>query len=167
MKLLLEMGADVNNRNRQGVPNLVHACATSEENEEFCIDLIRAGADVRLVDEVKRRRFAFVRSFIAFSKLFRKRNERRCTTRVSRATPKSFANFSERKPIRTPWTVKNRRRCTKRRKADTSRRSKFSPVSERNSTFTTLWKTIRSITARRRTPERPFASWANEVAIRR
>ena len=54
LKLLIEMGADVNNRNRQGVPNLVHACATSEENEEFCIDLIRAGADVRLVDEVKR-----------------------------------------------------------------------------------------------------------------
>lgn len=46
------MGADVNNRQRNGVPNLVHACSKSEEQEEFCIDLIKAGADVRLIDEV-------------------------------------------------------------------------------------------------------------------
>ena len=52
LKVLLEMGADVNNRSRSGVPNLVHACLNSKEQEEFCIDLIRAGADVRLVDEV-------------------------------------------------------------------------------------------------------------------
>ena len=47
------MGADVNNRTRNGVPNLVHACLNSEEQEDFCIDLIKAGADVRLIDEVK------------------------------------------------------------------------------------------------------------------
>lgn len=46
------MGADVNNRARDGVPNLVHACLNSKENEDFCIELIRAGADVRLLDEV-------------------------------------------------------------------------------------------------------------------
>jgi hypothetical protein len=48
------MGANVNNRARSGIPNLVHACSNSEELEEFCIDLIKAGADVRLVDEVKK-----------------------------------------------------------------------------------------------------------------
>ncbi len=47
------MGADVNNRARNGIPNLIHACLNSEENEDFCIDLIKAGADVLLVDEVK------------------------------------------------------------------------------------------------------------------
>jgi hypothetical protein len=47
------MGADVNNRARNGIPNLVYACSKSEEQEDFCIDLIKAGADVRLVDEVK------------------------------------------------------------------------------------------------------------------
>ena len=47
------MGANVNNRARNGVPNLVYACSNSEEQEDFCIDLIRAGADVQLVDEVK------------------------------------------------------------------------------------------------------------------
>lgn len=47
------MGADVNNRQRNGVPNLVHACLNSEEQEDCCIDLIRAGADVQLIDEVK------------------------------------------------------------------------------------------------------------------
>ncbi|CAF0882998.1 unnamed protein product [Adineta ricciae] len=55
LKVLLEMGADVNNRSRSGVPNLVHACLNSKEQEEFCIDLIRAGADVRLVDETTNR----------------------------------------------------------------------------------------------------------------
>jgi hypothetical protein len=47
------MGADVNNRARNGIPNLVHACTKSEEQEDFCIDLIKAGADVQLVDEVR------------------------------------------------------------------------------------------------------------------
>lgn len=47
------MGADVNSRTRDGVPNLIHACKNSEENEDFCIDLIRAGANVQLIDEVK------------------------------------------------------------------------------------------------------------------
>jgi len=47
------MGADVNNRARNGIPNLIHACLNSEENEDFCIDLIKAGADVLLIDEVK------------------------------------------------------------------------------------------------------------------
>jgi ankyrin repeat protein len=49
------MGADVNNRARNGIPNLVHACSHSEEQEDFCIDLIRAGADVRLIDEKTKR----------------------------------------------------------------------------------------------------------------
>jgi len=53
LKIILEMGADVNNRTRNGVPNLVHACLKSDEQEDFCIDLIKAGADVNLVDEVK------------------------------------------------------------------------------------------------------------------
>jgi len=47
------MGADVNNRAKNGIPNLVHACSNSEEQEDFCINLIKAGANVRLVDEVK------------------------------------------------------------------------------------------------------------------
>jgi len=55
------MGADVNNRARDGVPNLVHACLKSKEQEDFCIDLIRAGADVRLMDEVKAIKFRFFR----------------------------------------------------------------------------------------------------------
>jgi hypothetical protein len=50
------MGADVNNRARNGIPNLVHACSKSEEQEDFCIDLIKSGADVKLVDEVKPRK---------------------------------------------------------------------------------------------------------------
>jgi hypothetical protein len=50
------MGADVNNRARNGIPNLVHACSKSEEQEDFCIDLIKSGADVNLVDEVKPRK---------------------------------------------------------------------------------------------------------------
>ncbi len=53
------MGADVNNRARDGVPNLVHACLKSKEQEDFCIDLIKAGADVRLTDEVKTIKFLF------------------------------------------------------------------------------------------------------------
>lgn len=53
LKVLLEMGGDVNNRARNGVPNLVYACSKSEEQEDFCIELIKAGADVHLVDEVK------------------------------------------------------------------------------------------------------------------
>ncbi|CAF1125757.1 unnamed protein product [Adineta steineri] len=55
LKVLLEMGADVNNRARNGVPNLVHACANSKEHEDFCIDLIKAGADVRLIEETTKR----------------------------------------------------------------------------------------------------------------
>jgi hypothetical protein len=47
------MKANVNNRVRTGVPNLVHVCANSKEQEEFCVDLIQAGADVRLIDRVK------------------------------------------------------------------------------------------------------------------
>lgn len=54
LKMLLEMGANVNNRARNGIPNLVHACNNSEEQEEFCLALIHAGADVRLLDEVRR-----------------------------------------------------------------------------------------------------------------
>jgi hypothetical protein len=50
------MGADVNNRARNGIPNLVHACLKSDEQEDFCIDLIKAGANVALVDEVKPRK---------------------------------------------------------------------------------------------------------------
>ena len=53
LKALLAMGANVNSRTRAGVPNLVHACQNSEENEEYCLALIEAGADVRLIDEVK------------------------------------------------------------------------------------------------------------------
>ena len=48
------MGANVNNRTRNGVPNLVYVCANSKEQEDFCIDLIQAGADVRLIDQVRK-----------------------------------------------------------------------------------------------------------------
>jgi ankyrin repeat protein len=53
LKMLLEMRANVNNRTKRGVPNLVHICANSNEQEDCCIDLIRAGADARLIDKVK------------------------------------------------------------------------------------------------------------------
>ncbi|CAF1380014.1 unnamed protein product [Rotaria sordida] len=55
LKILIEMGADVNNRARNGIPNLVHACLKSDEQEDFCIDLIRAGANVQLIDEKTKR----------------------------------------------------------------------------------------------------------------
>jgi ankyrin repeat protein len=47
------MGADVNSRARDGSTNLMHACLSSDTQEDFCLALIRAGADVRLADEVK------------------------------------------------------------------------------------------------------------------
>ena len=55
LKLLLEMGANVNNRTHNGMPNLVHACLKSVEHEDFCLSLIKAGADVRLIDETSKR----------------------------------------------------------------------------------------------------------------
>lgn len=158
------MGADVNNRNRQGVPNLVHACSSSEENEEFCIDLIRAGADVRLVDEVKQ----IVSSFSSIRlESFRKRNERRCTTRVCRAMPKWFENFYEPKPIQMLWIVKNRHQFTKQRKVDILKSFKFYPVSVPNSMFTMCWKIIRFIMRHRPALEQRFDFWVNEVRRRR
>ena len=79
LRMLLEMGADVNNRSRTGVPNLVHACMNSKEQEEFCIDLIRAGADVRLVDEVRTRVHSFP---LRNENVRRRQNERLCTKRA-------------------------------------------------------------------------------------
>lgn len=51
-KMLLEMGANVNNQTKSGLPNLVYVCEESFDNEEYCMGLIRKGADVHLVDEV-------------------------------------------------------------------------------------------------------------------
>ncbi|CAF2773868.1 unnamed protein product [Rotaria sp. Silwood2] len=55
LKILLEMGANVNNRTHNGVPNLVYICNDSIESEDFCMALIRAGADVQLIDEKTQR----------------------------------------------------------------------------------------------------------------
>ncbi|CAF1196472.1 unnamed protein product [Rotaria sordida] len=55
LKMLLEMGANVNNRTQNGVPNLVHVCNDSVEYEDFCMTLIQAGADVQLIDEKTQR----------------------------------------------------------------------------------------------------------------
>ncbi|CAF0922340.1 unnamed protein product [Rotaria sp. Silwood1] len=55
LKILLEMGANVNNRTQNSVPNLVHICNDSVEYEDFCMALILAGADVQLIDEKTKR----------------------------------------------------------------------------------------------------------------
>ncbi|CAF1023931.1 unnamed protein product [Didymodactylos carnosus] len=55
LKLVLEMGGEVNNRSRDGLPNLVYVCSESVEKEEFCLNLIQHGADVKLVDEKTKR----------------------------------------------------------------------------------------------------------------
>ena len=61
------MGANINNQDKNGVPTLVHVCEESNENEDFCMELIRKGADVRLTDEVKEMNTQFfVKDFLLF-----------------------------------------------------------------------------------------------------
>jgi hypothetical protein len=88
------MGADVNNRARDGVPNLVHACLKSKEQEDFCIDLIRAGADVRLTDEVKAIKFLFFRySIKRVSYFYRQQNVQLCIMLVYLEVQMLYENF--------------------------------------------------------------------------
>ncbi|CAF2149794.1 unnamed protein product [Rotaria magnacalcarata] len=54
-KKLLDMGANVNNQDKNGVPTLVHVCEESDKNEDVCMELIRRGANVRLADESTKR----------------------------------------------------------------------------------------------------------------
>lgn len=121
LKLLLTMGANVNSRTRAGVPNLVHACQNSEENEEFCLALIEAGADVHLVDEVICFILFCLTFIIALLFLFkysikRKQNEQLFTMLVSREMQKLFVRCYALKLIPTSPTVNYQHQHTKQQK---------------------------------------------------
>lgn len=46
LEIVLSNEPDVNNKSKEGVPVLVFACETAKENEDLCMMLIEAGADV-------------------------------------------------------------------------------------------------------------------------
>ena len=51
-KLIVENEADVNNCSRQGLPALVAACETANENEQLCLMMLERGADPNSKDQV-------------------------------------------------------------------------------------------------------------------
>ncbi|KAF6028163.1 ANKEF1 [Bugula neritina] len=52
LELALQYGADVNNKAKDGKPVFVEACEQANENEQFCMTLLRRGAEANSVYEV-------------------------------------------------------------------------------------------------------------------
>ena len=50
--IALEHGANTNNVTRQGTPILVFACETAADNEDFCLELLKMGANPLITDLV-------------------------------------------------------------------------------------------------------------------
>ena len=53
LKLALKFGADVNNKAKDGKPVLIEACEKANENEEFCLTLLKEGAEANSTLEIK------------------------------------------------------------------------------------------------------------------
>lgn len=53
LQIALKFGADVNNKAKNGKPVFVEACELSNENEEFCLTLLKEGAESNSIFEVK------------------------------------------------------------------------------------------------------------------
>lgn len=51
--LAIQYGADVNNKAKDGKPVFVEACELANDNEEFCLKLLKKGAEANSVYEVR------------------------------------------------------------------------------------------------------------------
>ena len=157
------MGADVNNRARNGIPNLLHACSKSEEQEDFCIELIKAGADVNLIDEVKSRENNLINisSFI----VYRKQNVQLYIMHVYLEMPKLSANFYVLKLIPMLWIVNNQHLLMKLLKEAISKFYQSYPLSVQNSMYTMFLVIILFTMVHHPMPVLPFDFWVNEVLL--
>jgi hypothetical protein len=52
LKIVLSMGASVNNKTQDGIPIFVQACKTANEHKDMCIMLLEEGADPSSIEEV-------------------------------------------------------------------------------------------------------------------
>lgn len=52
MKVILTMGAGINNKTRDGVPIFVEACKEANERKEMCLMLLEEGSDPSAYEEV-------------------------------------------------------------------------------------------------------------------
>ena len=53
LDIALQYGADVNNKAKDGKPVFVEACETANDNEQFCLTLLKRGAEANSVYEIK------------------------------------------------------------------------------------------------------------------
>lgn len=52
MKIILTMGASVNNKTKDGTPIFVEACKNAVEHKEMCLMLLEEGAEPSAFEEV-------------------------------------------------------------------------------------------------------------------
>jgi hypothetical protein len=52
MKIVLTMGASLNNKTSDGTPIFVEACKNAVERKEMCLMLLEGGADAAAFEEV-------------------------------------------------------------------------------------------------------------------
>ena len=53
LDIALQYGADVNNKAKDGKPVFVEACENANENEQFCLTLLKKGAGANSVYDVR------------------------------------------------------------------------------------------------------------------